>query len=99
MQSALRLISEELGDDAVIISTNKTSHGLEVVAAIDYREDATQQEIDKQLRLQDELEQAKQQILGVQNKQPAMQSIYVSSKAAMSAALTQLKQPAQTNAL
>ncbi|MFY9179129.1 MAG: flagellar biosynthesis protein FlhF [Venatoribacter sp.] len=97
MQAVLRLISEELGDDAVIISTNKTSQGLEVVAAIDYREDASQQEIDKQLRLQDELEQAKQQLLGGGVNKPAPQ-FDVSNKAAISATLTQLKQPAQASA-
>jgi len=36
MRQALNLIHEELGDDAVILESNKTADGIEVTAAIDY---------------------------------------------------------------
>ncbi len=40
MREALRQVKEELGADAVILSNNKVSDGIELVAAIDYDEDA-----------------------------------------------------------
>ena len=38
MRSAIRMVRDELGPDAVILSNNKVSGGIEVVAAIDYDE-------------------------------------------------------------
>ena len=40
MREALRQVKEELGADAVILSNNKVSGGIELVAAIDYDEEA-----------------------------------------------------------
>ncbi len=61
MQQALRLVSQELGPDAVILSTKKLDQGFEVVAALDYRSDnqQAQREVERQLHLQRELELAK----------------------------------------
>jgi len=61
MQQALRLVSQELGADAVILSSKKVSVGFEVVAALDYQPGHEQDrpEIERQLRLQQELEDAR----------------------------------------
>jgi flagellar biosynthesis protein FlhF len=61
MQQALRNVSQELGADAVILSSRKTDHGIEVVAALDYHSgnDQDNAEVERQLRLQQELEAAK----------------------------------------
>ena len=40
MQSALRLVTQELGADALIISTKKLATGIEVLAARDAAEPA-----------------------------------------------------------
>ena len=39
MRTALRQVSEEFGDDAAIISSQKTASGVEVIAALDYDEE------------------------------------------------------------
>ena len=59
MQTALRLVSQELGPDAVIVSSRKTTEGMEVVAALDYHSQSAAPELERQLQLQQELEQAK----------------------------------------
>ncbi|WP_430459774.1 flagellar biosynthesis protein FlhF [Thalassolituus sp. LLYu03] len=61
MQQALRMVSQELGADAVILSSKKVTAGIEVVAALDYQSGNAQHtaEVDRQLRLQQELEAAK----------------------------------------
>ncbi|WP_320821391.1 flagellar biosynthesis protein FlhF [Thalassolituus sp.] len=62
MQQALRLVSQELGPDAVIMSSKKIAEGFEVVAALDYQsgqEASSNPEVERQLRLQRELEAAK----------------------------------------
>lgn len=59
MQTALRLVSQELGPDAVIVSSRKTAEGMEVVAALDYHSQSAAPELERQLQLQQELEQAK----------------------------------------
>lgn len=61
MQQALRLVSQELGADAVILSSKKVDAGIEVVAALDYQSGNDQHtaEVERQLRLQQELEAAK----------------------------------------
>ena len=59
MQTALRLVSQELGPDAVIVSSKKTAEGMEVVAALDYHSQNAAPELERQLQLQQELEQAK----------------------------------------
>ena len=63
MQQALRLVSQELGADAVILSSKKVPEGFEVVAALDYQNDQPQprqsREVERQLQLQQELEQAR----------------------------------------
>lgn len=63
MQQALRMVSDELGPDAVILSNKRIAKGVEVVAALDFQElnqAQQQEELDRQLTLQQELEQAKQ---------------------------------------
>ncbi|MEQ3692719.1 MAG: flagellar biosynthesis protein FlhF [Alcanivorax sp.] len=62
MQQALRQVSAELGPEAVIVSSKKLDHGMEVVAALNMSTDnspAQQQELERQLRLQRELENAR----------------------------------------
>lgn len=62
MQSALRDISRDLGADAVIISSKKVSDGIEVVAAVNYQPGDEQRqaaEMEQQVALQRELDQAK----------------------------------------
>lgn len=56
MQAALRLVSQELGADAVILSTKKVAQGIEVVAALDYSAQVSKHEIERQLQLQSETE-------------------------------------------
>lgn len=67
MQVALRLVSQQLGEDAVILSSRKTEAGFEVVAALDYErgqevqeQEGQAQEVERQLQLQQELERARQ---------------------------------------
>ena len=38
MQDALRIVREEFGPDAVILSNSKVEGGVEIVAALDYEE-------------------------------------------------------------
>ncbi len=45
MREALRLVKDELGADAVILSNNKVSGGIELVAAIDYDEEAIKRQV------------------------------------------------------
>jgi len=47
MREALRLVKEELGSDAVILSNNRVDDGVEVVAARDYDEQAIKDAADK----------------------------------------------------
>jgi len=39
MRTALRQVNEEFGEDASILSSQKTSSGVEVIAALEYDED------------------------------------------------------------
>lgn len=61
MQLALRKVSQELGADAVIMSSKKVAEGFEVVAALDYQSGASEENPDvaRQLELQRELEAVK----------------------------------------
>ena len=62
MQQALRQVSQLLGPDAVIVSSKKLEKGIEVVAALDLTDHADpgqQQEMDRQVNLQRELDQAR----------------------------------------
>ncbi len=45
MREAIRQVKEELGADAVILSNNKVDGGIELVAAIDYDEEAVQRSV------------------------------------------------------
>lgn len=98
MQTALRLVAQELGDDAVIISTQKIADGFEIVAAIDYQPYHTQADVNRQLRLQEELELAKHDLQqrGRADRVAAAKQADVSSKEGLVAALNQLKQPQAT---
>ena len=80
MQQALRMVSDELGPDAVILSNKRLGKGVEVIAALDYQEMADeqqQQEIDRQITLQQELEQAKQTTGKIREEQPALESNFL----------------------
>lgn len=46
MRQALRMVKEELGPDAVILSNNSSGDGIEIVAAKDYDERAVQKAMD-----------------------------------------------------
>lgn len=61
MQQALRRVSQELGSDAVIMSSKKVDDGFEVVAALDYQsgQEADNAEVERQLELQKELDAAR----------------------------------------
>ena len=62
MQLALKMVSAELGPDAVIVSSRRLDNGMEVVASSEMLgeiDNAKQGELDRQLRLQRELEAAK----------------------------------------
>ena len=67
MQAALRQVTQQLGDEAVIISTQRGPKGIEVVAALDYQAERGAGEVQRQLQLQEELEEAKQQLLADQD--------------------------------
>ncbi|MFT4812465.1 MAG: flagellar biosynthesis protein FlhF [Marinoscillum sp.] len=95
MQKALRMVSDELGPDAVILSNKRVGKGVEVVAALDYQEMANeqqQQEIDRQLALQQELEQARQSTGKIRQEQPAvLDQSNASTTAALKEALLGIK--------
>ena len=46
VRQAMRQIREELGDDAVILSNKRVNGGVEIIAAIDYDEQAIKQEVE-----------------------------------------------------
>lgn len=100
MQQALRMVSDELGPDAVILSNKRLGKGVEVIAALDYQEIANEQqqlEIDRQLALQQELEQAKQATGKIRQEQPVHQQPQldhsnVSTTAALKEALLGIKE-------
>lgn len=104
MQQALRLVSQQLGADAVILSSKKVDAGIEVVAALDYQSGNSQHnaEVDRQLRLQQELEAAKVASREPQNvrkrderreeREAYVSRADVSSKDGLSAVLSGLKQ-------
>lgn len=85
MQEALKMVREDLGPDAVILSNEKQHGGVEIVAALDYEEQVAAQELnsdatvsptkvakmhaEKHLRLQQELDKAKRHIDAVKSKQ------------------------------
>lgn len=82
MQQALRMVSDELGPDAVILSNKRSGKGVEVIAALDYQEIANeqqQQELERQLILQQELEQARQVTGEIRQEQPALDKVSFSS--------------------
>ncbi|MDR9466743.1 flagellar biosynthesis protein FlhF [Marinospirillum sp.] len=69
-RQAMRLVREELGADAVIVSNRKVDNGVEIVCALDYEGDETSQDFSTALKeadqgdaLQQELDEARQRIL------------------------------------
>jgi flagellar biosynthesis protein FlhF len=95
MQQALRMVSEELGPDAVILSNKRLGKGVEVIAALDYQEMADeqqQQEIERQLTLQQELEEAKQATGKIRQEQPKLDQSNVATTAALKEALMGIKE-------
>jgi len=94
MQQALRMVSDELGPDAVILSNKRVGQGVEVIAALDYQEMADEQqrqEIDRQLALQQELEQAKQTTGKIRQQQIPFDQSNVGTTAALKEALLGMK--------
>ncbi|PCI22419.1 MAG: flagellar biosynthesis protein FlhF [Piscirickettsiaceae bacterium] len=76
MRDALRMVKEELGPDAVILSNARADNGVEVVAAMDYDENVIQQAIEKKdLALDAQLdEKLKVDTLSIDWKEPPKQS-------------------------
>ncbi|SFC17284.1 flagellar biosynthesis protein FlhF [Marinospirillum celere] len=69
-RQAMRLVREELGADAVIVSNRKVDNGVEIVCALDYEGDETPKDFSAALKqadqgdaLQQELDEARQRIL------------------------------------
>lgn len=94
MQAALRLVSQDLGADAVILSTKKVAQGIEVVAALDYSAQVSKHEIDRQLQLQSEAETlrpAARQSVDSGTRLQAARNADVSSHAGLVSALNSLK--------
>ncbi len=52
MREAIRQVKDELGADAVILSNNKVAGGIELVAAIDYDEEAVHRSLDSRTQAQ-----------------------------------------------
>lgn len=98
MQTALRQVTAQLGAEAVIISTKNVSEGIEVVAAIDYQPHNAAIEIERQLRLQQELELSRKQLLQADSHprdirmEHALQAD-VSTHEGLVAALNKIKNP------
>ncbi|MFD2229936.1 flagellar biosynthesis protein FlhF [Alkalimarinus sediminis] len=89
MQEALRMVREEMGADAVILSNQKVGGGVEIVTALDYDEQLAMSQVDvasspekapsptqigrmqaeRHVRLQEEMERAREKISGVKNRQ------------------------------
>lgn len=107
MQQALRQVSQILGPDAVIVSSKKLEKGIEVVAALDledHADPAQQQEMDRQVNLQRELDQARRELQGASNpaareaREEYVRQSDLSSPAGIREALAGLKEgiPADT---
>ncbi|MFT7410696.1 MAG: flagellar biosynthesis protein FlhF [Oleispira sp.] len=95
MQQALRMVSDELGPDAVILSNKRVGKTVEVIAALDYQEitnEQQHQEIDRQLALQQELEQARQTTGKIRQEQPLFDQSNVATTAALKEALQGIKE-------
>jgi flagellar biosynthesis protein FlhF len=75
-REALRLVKEELGSDAVILSNSRAENGVEIVAAMDYDENVIQQQMDKKDRAIDVKldEKLKQDTLSINWKEPPEQA-------------------------
>ncbi len=69
MREALRQVKEELGADAVILSNNKVNGGIELVAAIDYDEDAIHRSLNNQTSPRETTLNSRQQASIVVKKQ------------------------------
>jgi len=88
MQEALRLVRDEMGADAVILSNQKVDGGVEIVTALDYDEQLVmsqagltdkpdsapsptqlgKMQADKHVRLQEEMDRAREKISGVRKQ-------------------------------
>ncbi len=88
MQEALRLVRDEMGADAVILSNQKVDGGVEIVTALDYDEQLAMSQVDladktdsapsptqlgkmqadKHVRLQEEMDRAREKISGVKKQ-------------------------------
>ena len=54
MQDALRVVREEFGADAVILSNSKVEGGVEIVAALDYEESWEQEPVEQEIAVRGE---------------------------------------------
>lgn len=91
MQDALKMVREELGADAMILSNEKVDGGVEIVAALDYDEEQAQQSVglgapasptkvarlhaQKHMKLQGELGRAKKHIEDVKRNRPTVANV------------------------
>ncbi|ALP52695.1 hypothetical protein Tel_05755 [Candidatus Tenderia electrophaga] len=48
VRSAMRMVREELGEDAVILSNRRVNGGIEIISAIDYDENALRREVQQE---------------------------------------------------
>jgi len=48
VRSAMRMVREELGEDAVILSNNRVNGGIEIISATDYDENALRREVQQE---------------------------------------------------
>ena len=48
VRSAMRMVKEELGEDAVILSNKRVNGGIEIISAIDYDENALRREVQQE---------------------------------------------------
>lgn len=89
-RQAMRLVREELGPDAVIVSNRKVDQGVEIVCALDYEGDETSSDFSVALKeadqgdaLQQELDEARQRILSGARFDSGMQENAFQKKARM----------------
>ncbi|HHJ80970.1 MAG TPA: flagellar biosynthesis protein FlhF [Candidatus Tenderia electrophaga] len=78
VRSAMRMVKDELGEDAVILSNKRVNGGIEIISAIDYDENALRREVQQEhapeppvvVRSVDDMTQQPQQPYFEQGQQP-----------------------------
>jgi len=88
MREAIRQVKAELGADAVILSNNKVDGGIELVAAIDYDEEAVHRSIEQQANIKKpvmskskvaSISEKKRSVFAKVKKQPVKKSSLIDS--------------------